>query len=708
MAEDQQSDRNINIQSTVNVGTANDKTSVSGATVKVDSTSEVHIHNESSPPPSFRSVAIVGVLAFLSAVLVNYATSLPLPDQVKDYLWLSWPLAILVTAISIWVAYRQSRSNAISVTGGRTLDERNRDRMLEKVENFWIKGVLDQSLYQIARLELGLEQEPDKVDHPWRTVLQEAASKREVPAGTSITELFDRLDGKLLILGAPGAGKTTLLLELARDLVARARQDSQHAIPLVFNLSTWASQRQPLDKWLTIELNQRYDVPSKLATAWVEADAILPLLDGLDEVAPNQRDACVEAINTYRQKRGLVQLAVCSRVEEYGRLADKLRLEGAALIQPLTQQTVDAYLREIGRPLAAVRIALKDDPALWELLDSPLLLSIVAIAFKDKAPAKVRSASTLEQRRRQLFDDYIAAMFERRSKDVPFTRQQTSKWISWLAAQMVQHKLTVYYIERMQVDWLPQKQRPDYVRVAKWIGRLGGRLDDAFERIKLVETLRWSLSRDQLGAGLIFGMSFGLAGGMIIGLSSGFRAGLTNWLRVVLDSGLVGLVIGLTNWLVVGLEGGLVVGLIGGLLGVLIFGLGGDEVEVRTTPNQGIHRSARSWMVFGVISGLISGLIFWLIFGLSARQVVGAGAGLIVGVGTGLGLGLNYGGSAVILHYTLRWMLYRNVYLPLRLVPFLDYCTERIFLRKVGGGYIFVHRLLMEHFASLHTEQPEK
>jgi hypothetical protein len=27
--------------------------------------------------------------------------------------------------------------------------------------------------------------------------------------------------------------------------------------------------------------------------------------------------------------------------------------------------------------------------------------------------------------------------------------------------------------------------------------------------------------------------------------------------------------------------------------------------------------------------------------------------------------------------------------------------VERIFLRKVGGGYIFVHRLLMEHFASL-------
>jgi hypothetical protein len=39
--------------------------------------------------------------------------------------------------------------------------------------------------------------------------------------------------------------------------------------------------------------------------------------------------------------------------------------------------------------------------------------------------------------------------------------------------------------------------------------------------------------------------------------------------------------------------------------------------------------------------------------------------------------------------------------MPPRFVRFLDYAAERIFLRKVGGGYIFVHRLLLEYFASL-------
>jgi len=34
----------------------------------------------------------------------------------------------------------------------------------------------------------------------------------------------------------------------------------------------------------------------------------------------------------------------------------------------------------------------------------------------------------------------------------------------------------------------------------------------------------------------------------------------------------------------------------------------------------------------------------------------------------------------------------------------LDYAAERILLRKVGGGYIFTHRMLMEYFAARYDE----
>jgi len=46
--------------------------------------------------------------------------------------------------------------------------------------------------------------------------------------------------------------------------------------------------------------------------------------------------------------------------------------------------------------------------------------------------------------------------------------------------------------------------------------------------------------------------------------------------------------------------------------------------------------------------------------------------------------------------------------LPWCITRFLDYCVDRVFLRRVGGGYIFIHRLLMEHFAALTPEDIER
>ncbi len=72
------------------------------------------------------------------------------------------------------------------------------------------------------------------------------------------------------------------------------------------------------------------------------------------------------------------------------------------------------------------------------------------------------------------------------------------------------------------------------------------------------------------------------------------------------------------------------------------------------------------------------------------------------GLRWGVLLGLIFGGGlACIRHFTLRLILHRNNYIPWNYARFLDYASERIFLQKVGGGYIFVHRMLLEHFARM-------
>ena len=67
-------------------------------------------------------------------------------------------------------------------------------------------------------------------------------------------------------------------------------------------------------------------------------------------------------------------------------------------------------------------------------------------------------------------------------------------------------------------------------------------------------------------------------------------------------------------------------------------------------------------------------------------------------------MGLLKGGLASFRHYVLRFLLWRTGAVPWRDAQFLDYAAERILLRKVGGGYIFLHRLLLNYFANLETE----
>jgi hypothetical protein len=91
-----------------------------------------------------------------------------------------------------------------------------------------------------------------------------------------------------------------------------------------------------------------------------------------------------------------------------------------------------------------------------------------------------------------------------------------------------------------------------------------------------------------------------------------------------------------------------------------------------------------------------------------APLAVLVGSRILVGTTTGILFGLlSPAGIACIQHLTLRLFLLCDRYIPWNYAYFLDYATQLIFLQKVGGGYIFIHRLLLKHFAGL-TQTPVK
>ncbi|MEO1443189.1 MAG: protein kinase, partial [Chloroflexota bacterium] len=113
-----------------------------------------------------------------------------------------------------------------------TLEERNRGAMLTNVRKFWVEGVLENSLHNTAMIDLGLKTEAGAVDSPWDTLIRTPAGD-ETLTDERILDVFDRMNGKLLILGDPGSGKTITLLTLSRALLDRAEADQAHPIPIV-------------------------------------------------------------------------------------------------------------------------------------------------------------------------------------------------------------------------------------------------------------------------------------------------------------------------------------------------------------------------------------------------------------------------------------------------------------------------------------------
>jgi len=602
-------------------------------------------------------------------------------------------------------------------SGGQrdSLERRNRRAMLDRVKNDWIKGFLEQSLDGASLIQLRMEYKPKTVQ-----------PSQPLSLGTKIAEIFDQASGELLILGEPGSGKTTMLLDLVRDLIARAEQDEMQPIPVVFKLSSWAEKRPLLTKWLAEELSFYFGIRKKIATGWVKDNYVLPLLDGLDEVKPEYRAECVEAINRFRQEHGLLPMVVCSRSADYEALNNQLWLRGAIILQPLTREQIDHYLARAGEQLASLRTLLRDDAALQELAESPLMLSIMARTYKETPVSLLTELKTVEAQRKHLFDTYAQKMFEHRSSGERYDPLQVIHWLSWLARRMVEHNQTTFYLERMQPNWL-QSQRWRYTMVIAavfglvfmlasrlvfgsifgLVGMLGiGLLPGlslgllfGLAEIRTVETLNWSWSK----------ANYGLIGGMIFGLMIGLAVGLVGWLTGRL---VIGLILGLIVWLFFGLFFGLSFG--------LLFGLkAGKEIETKSKPNQGIWRSAQNAILAGAVGslgvgpviGLVGALGFRFVFGLAGwpiddrllvgQLVNGFVSGLYVGLFMGLLFAFSYGGGACIQHIALRFLLYRNGAIPRGYIRFLDYCAERIFLRKVGGGYIFVHRLLMEYFAGL-------
>jgi len=712
--------------------------------------------------------------------------------------------------------------------GGKSLtprqEYRNRQALLNKVNNSWVKGVLEKTLYNQVLIELGLEEHADAVVSPCNMELETTeATQKSLPKGTKVISIFDQLgEGRtLLILGEPGSGKTTSLLELTRDLLNRSEQGLDYRIPVVFNLSSWAGKKQTIADWLVAELNSKYQVPKQIGQDWVEKQELLPLLDGLDEVNAERRDSCVAALNNFNQNSA-PEMVVCSRIKDYSALSNRLNFQSAIYLKSLTQEQVVHYLDNIKADLTGLRALIEEDRALQELAKSPLMLNIMVLAYEGVAVEELPKTEVVEEQRKKLFDAYIERMFNRpnRSKgEQRYSEFQTKHWLSWLAQRMLQESQTVFFIEGMQPRYLKNKFRQWQYWVLLFIMNLV-----TAGTIATIVILQWFLPEHSISSIsnriLLFGSWFGFilsteskadASLLImypivqvfcclfrkklprefqdnipilhdIDLSSRFRLKapslrdlkdkvllhslghallISKWtckiflLPIIIPIhilfGELAYAIGMqrlgsnskkyfkflikrsiavsnevnesidsnqnSNYIIlfaildqygdmIKIKGGLLINLylkiltfIPGLMSFIfhvfisLFNvLTTEKIEDSLAPNYRVKEASKTAFLSSILFCLSSIIAFQS--PATYYRVISCILGFLAC--------LSY--LPLLKHLSLRLVLWHSGAIPWNYAHFLDYAAERIFLQKVGGGYIFIHRMLMEHFAQMERE----
>ena len=230
-------------------------------------------------------------------------------------------------------------------------------------------------------------------------------------------------------------------------------------------------------------------------------------------------------------------------------------------------------------------------------------------------------------------------------------------------------------------------------------GLAAGLLDVGADRLAHFRVIRWSPRAAVRSAGR----------GVVAGLVTAWFMRLAISALTALVSGESGLRVGFDS-----LE--LMYGVLGGVFGGLLGGITYGPIQTRSAPNQGIRQAARRALLMGSVSALFFGLLIgpnaaqfgWERAGLLGAIMMGVFVAVGVGLAGGIASGMAHGGEAWVSHVMLRLLLWRAGLLPLRSIRFLEHATDRVLLRRVGGGYMFVHGLLQDHVAAHERELVER
>ena len=628
-----------------------------------------------------------------------------------------------------------------------------RQLLMEKVNRWWIRDGLHRSLQQVVQLEVGLDSQSDALadtfDDEWGTGrLQRLGTSDPLPPGTRLRILLSNGGHRrCLVIGEPGSGKTTHLLQLTEDLLREAETDPDAPIPVVLLLSRWTVGHADLRSWVIAEIGERYDIFPSQVDEWLAAGSLILLLDGLDEIGPSLRNGFLRALNGFVRDpaySGIGIILTC-RTHDYESLEERLRFDVAVRVRPLDGVQLERGLAAAGPDLDGLRQLIAIDDTLAELLSTPLMLGVAALAYRGGPPNGRVPTGGPEQLRGILYGEFIQRMLSRdrslrhsRATPVeryPFERQKAYSSLVWLAKMMLQQQQTVFYPDWLTPEWLPHRRTdwnlPRTGGLTGWLatklgwdhtstGVVGARLAALMGAVAAAPI--GALAGGPLGAliavmgGVALGLTVGITFGVLLQMPSlswlfvpfigsedenpYAASGWTwSWLRalrgLLVWSAFGMIVIGVALGILFSWPAGVAVALVLGFGGALSAGTVPDFSEPPASPGRALQTSlwrfARLLAILMTVTFIAATLAFLM---------NGPWTAIVASLPMAAALMLTAGpGRAWLRNQAVNFGISKAQILPRNVIAFLQYADERVILQRTFGGFAFIHRTLRDYMA---------
>ena len=311
--------------------------------------------------------------------------------------------ALVVLAATVRAGRRHQRDSSHIALSGEV-----RRALIDKVRSRWV-GASDGSVAndhgKLAQdLHLGYIE----------VRLKALSTTGTEDVGLTVQEAWTRSGHGLVLLGELGAGKSVQLLMLAKNLMADAESSPEAGVPVVVGLSNCAlreqkrperlSERDLFEEWLSAEVSAQYRVPRGSVTDWIQQGRLIPILDGFDEVAEDQRARIFNGLTAWLLDpvRPVAAWALGSRLHEFAAQDADFRAfktvhaywtvpplrgdEGMRFLASLSPKDGDAWhsvLLAVRAGTELQQLGEDDAGTDLDLLSTPLGLTLVADAYLD-------------------------------------------------------------------------------------------------------------------------------------------------------------------------------------------------------------------------------------------------------------------------------------------------------------------------------------